>query len=57
MVFGSSQVVHVPKIMTASRVQHQHVEELVEVPIPMTQEQRDGIQKIRAPFFLGKKSR
>ena len=32
------EVVHVPKIMTASRVQHQHVEELVEVPVHMTQD-------------------
>lgn len=51
--FGSGQVVHVPKIMTASRVQHQHVEELVEVPIPMTQE-RDGMP-FSWPNFFGEK--
>ena len=29
---------HVPKIMTQTRVRHEHVEQTVEVPIPQTQE-------------------
>ena len=31
-------MVHVPKIMTQTRVRHEHVEQTVEVPIPHTQE-------------------
>ena len=31
-------MVHVPKIMTHTRVRHEHVEQTVEVPIPQTQE-------------------
>lgn len=30
-------MVHVPKIMTQTRVRHEHVEQTVEVPIPHTQ--------------------
>lgn len=37
---------HIPKIMTQSRVQHQHVEEVVEVPVPMQQEEVVHVPKI-----------
>ena len=40
-------MVHVPKIMTQSRVQHQQVVEEVEVPIPMQQEEVIHVPKIQ----------
>ena len=35
-------MVHVPKIMTQTRVRHEHVEQTVEVPIPQTQEPKSA---------------
>ena len=32
------EVVHVPKVITQQRVQHQQVEQTVEVPVPMMQD-------------------
>ena len=34
---------HVPKIMTQTRVRHEHVEQTVEVPIPHTQDSADAV--------------
>jgi hypothetical protein len=36
-------MVHVPKIMTQTRVRHEHVEQTVEVPIPHTQDSADAV--------------
>lgn len=35
---AQEQVVHVPKVIQQERIQHQQVEQLVEVHVPMTQE-------------------
>ena len=36
------QVVHVPKVIQQERISHQHVEQVVEVHVPMTQEHHVG---------------
>lgn len=42
-------MVHVPKVVTHQRVQHQHVEQTVEIPVPQVQELRvhNGSQPAR----------
>ena len=39
---SQEQVVHVPKIVQQERISHQQVEQVVEVHVPMTQEQAIG---------------
>ena len=39
----TEEVVHVPKVVKQIRTQHQPVEQIVEVPVPMTQ---DGFSKV-----------
>ena len=39
MPMMQEQEVQVPKIIMQTRVQHQHVEQTMEIPVPMTQEQ------------------
>ena len=38
MPMTQEQVVHMPKIIAQTRVQQQHVEQTVEVPIPVSQD-------------------
>ena len=38
--FCQEEVVHVPKVITQTRVQQQHVEQTIEVPVPMSQDSR-----------------
>ena len=40
------EVVHVPKVITQTRVQQQQVEQTVEVPVPMTQEEVVHVPKV-----------
>ena len=42
---------HVPKIMTQTRVRHEHVEQTVEVPIPHTQEPADAVGWFRGRLY------
>ena len=46
MPITQEEVVHVPEIITQTRVQQQHVEQMVEVPIPMQQEEVVHVPKI-----------